>query len=211
MTIGMWEMLFSHTLEDTVVTLQGGTMKKHTLAFVMAAALCLGLAACGGAAPEEQAPEPEQQVEQQAEPEEQAEPEQAEVALDSNALLDIVEDACPIPFSNASDIKVTIGAEGTSTVAFGSPYGDFSYTLDSYTGEILDRTEPEVTEEQASEDPVENAINACFNSLDGYNGGAEDIKVSLTEGGQTVNVSFVWNGQAYDMTYDTATGEVTQN
>lgn len=166
--------------------------------------LSLSLLACGGApAPEElAAPEPE------------AAEEAVEVTeLDSDAILDAVEGVCPISLAEATDIKVSAVNDGKRTVTFGSAYGDFSYTVDAYTGEILEKTEPEMTEEQKSDDPVENAISACFDSLDGFSGGAENIKVkvSVEDGVQIVNVIFDWDGQHWDMSYNTATGEVTQN
>lgn len=171
---------------------------------LLATVLSLGLIACGGTAstPEPEAPEPETAVEA-AEPTE----------LDSDAILDIVAEACPISLAEATDIKVSAVSDGACTVTFGSAYGDFSYMVDVLTGEILDKTEPEMTDEQKSDDPIENGINACFNSIDGYSGGAENIKVSMSvvDGIQIVNVTFDWDGQHWDMSYNTATGEVTQN
>jgi hypothetical protein len=174
---------------------------------LFAAVLSFGLLACGGAAsaPEPEASEPEAPVEAS---------EQTE--LDSDAILDIVAEACPISLAEATDIKVSAVSDDARTVTFGSAYGDFSYTVDVFTGEIIDKVEPEMTEEQKSEDPIENAINACFNylnDLEGYSGGAENIKVSMSveDGTQIVNVTFDWDGQHWDLSYNTASGEVTQN
>lgn len=171
---------------------------------LFAAVLSFGLLACGGAAsaPEPEASEPEAPVEASELTE-----------LDSDAILDIVAEACPISLAEATDIKVSAVSDDARTVTFGSAYGDFSYTVDVFTGEIIDKVEPEMTEEQKSEDPIENAINACFDSLDGFSGGAENIKVkvSVEDGVQIVNVNFDWDGQHWDMSYNTATGEVTQN
>ncbi len=179
-------------------------MRSKIPAVLFAAVLSLGLLACGGAVStsEPEAPEPEEAVEA-AEPAE----------LDADAILDIVAEVCPVSLGVATDIKVSAEHDGLRTVTFGSEYGDFSYTVDIHTGEIVDKTEPEMTEGQKSEDPIENAINACFNSIEGYSGGAENIKVSMSvsDGVQIVNVTFDWDGQHWDMSYNTATGEVTQN
>ena len=179
-------------------------MSKRAHLVMLSLALCLGIVACGGGAPAEEQVAPEQA------PEEQAASEQAEVVqeLDSDAILGIVEEACPIELSRATDIHVGANTNGTREVTFGSEYGDFSYTVDVQTGEILARTEPEMTEEQIADDPVDRAFSACFSSLENYDGGASDIKVKVN--GTQIEVSFTWNGQSYDMVYDDTTGEVTQ-
>lgn len=179
-------------------------MSKRPLALLAATMLCLGLVACGGEPAEEPAA-PAEQAEAAAEPEQA---EEAAQELDSDAILNIVEEACPIELSRATDIHVGAVADGAREVTFGSEYGDFSYTVDVLTGEILARTEPEMTEEQISDDPVERAFDACFGSIDGYNGGAQNIKVKVS--GDQIEVTFDYEGQSYDMIYDDSTGEVTQ-
>ena len=80
-------------------------MKKLTIGVVMASlALSFSLVACGGsqeAAPQADAPE-EAAVEEQAEPE--AAPE--EKVLDSQAIMDIVLEACPLDLAQIDNIKV---------------------------------------------------------------------------------------------------------
>ena len=194
----------------------------------IALSTALGLAACGGGSPQQDATPPEgdaQQQEQPAEaPEASEEPEPADdaeepaepepVELDSDAILDAVISECPISLAMATDIKVSAVHDGVRTVTFGSTYGDFSYTVDAYTGEILEKVEPEISEpaeSSSSGDPIEQAINACLNAA-GCTGGAENIKVSVgsEDGVQMIEVTFDWNGQSYDMLYNSETGEITQ-
>ena len=183
-------------------------MRKQLAVLLVIPALCLGIVACGAAEPAEEPAAPAEQ-EQAAEPE-QAE-EQAEEAvqeLDSDAILNIVEEACPIELSRATDIHVGAVQDGTREVTFGSEYGDFSYTVDVYTGEVLSSTEPEMTEEQIADDPVDRAFSACFGAIEGYDGGATNITVKVN--GSQIKMTFDYDGQSYDMIYDDSTGEVTQ-
>ena len=132
-------------------------------------------------------------------------------AIAPDEAIDRAFDECPIDIMLAEDIKVSQKSGGNWSVSFGSKYGDFSYLVDGSTGEILEKEEPEIDEKPS--DPASDAIDACFNALEGYNGGAENIKLSTktVNGELTVNVTFDWKGKAYDMTYNTVTGEVTSN
>ena len=184
-------------------------MKKQTIGVVMASlALSFSLVACGGsqeAAAKADAPE-ETAVEEQAEPE--AAPE--ETVLDSDAIMGIVLDACPLDLAQIDNIKVSAVKDGLCTVTFDSEAGPFSYTLDAVTGEIVDKVEPEVTAEVQAHDPTEEAINACMDSIEGYSGGAENIHVKFVtvDGVDQIEVELDWNGEHYDMFYDPAAGQV---
>ena len=51
---------------------------------------------------------------------------------------------CPIKVSEMKDLNIASGADGSWIVTFGSDYGDFLYRVDGLTGEILERSEPEI-------------------------------------------------------------------
>ena len=131
-------------------------------------------------------------------------------AIDSGEAIDRAFDECPIDIMLAEGIKVS-QTGGNWKISFGSKYGDFSYLVDGSTGEILEKNEPEIDEKPS--DPASDAISACFDALDGYDGRAENIKLSMKtiDGEQNVAVTFDWNGKAYDMLYNTVTGEVIDN
>ena len=65
----------------------------------------------------------------------------------------------------------------------------------------------------SEEDIYEKAINACLESVEGYNGGAENIQVKAkisADGTQEIEVLFDYDGKSYDFDYDPKTGEVTE-
>ena len=181
-------------------------MSKRILAFLLVPVLCLGIAACGGEPAAPQEAEPEQQAAEQPVEEPAAQP------LEDDAILDVVEEACPIRLSAATGIKLSGEQDGVRTVTFGSEYGDFSYTIDAFTGQIVDKVEPQIEAGETDGDPVVAAISACFATLDGFDGTAENVVATVSgEGGeQYVEVTFDWRGESYDMVYDIATGEITQ-
>ena len=121
-------------------------------------------------------------------------------AIGPEEAIDAAFDECPIDIMLAEGIKVS-QTGGNWKISFGSKYGDFSYVVDGSTGEILEKNEPEINEKPA--DPASDALDACFDALDGYNGGAENIKLSMKtiDGDLNVAVTFDWNGKAYDMLY----------
>lgn len=178
---------------------------------VCALALSLGLAACDGASTQE----PAAGGTQTGTADEQSGGNQAagqSGELDPDAILDIVDEACPINLMIATNVKVGLIQDGRCTVTFDSEYGPFSYTVDVTTGEIVEKVEPEVPEQAASDDPIERAVQAVFETVEGYNGGAQNtaVKVRTEDGVQMVEVEFDWGGQHYDMVYNMETGEVSQ-
>lgn len=66
--------------------------------------------------------------------------------LDSSAALAAAEAACPLTFDEITDRTVGKEGAGVFVITLGSPYGEFIYKIDQKTGEVLERTEPEITE-----------------------------------------------------------------
>ena len=137
------------------------------------------------------------------------------VELTGDQIIDAALAASPIDENSAFDIAVSAVHDGVAVVTFGSPYGDFSYTIDAYTGEVVDKTEPTEALEQAAQnplnkDPITLATTACLNAYK-TNGHETDVKVeSRTDDGvQKVRVQFDLEGKHYDLDYDVATGAIT--
>ena len=75
--------------------------------------------------------------------------------LTPEGILKAVFDNCPIDITTAKDIKPKPGNNDTWIVTFGSDFGEFVYVVDGYTGEILERTEPDMEAARAQEGFVE--------------------------------------------------------
>lgn len=136
--------------------------------------------------------------------------------LTSAQISDAAFAAAPIDESAAFDIKIGVVKDGKAVVTFGSTYGDFSYTIDAYTGEVLEKTEPTEALEEAKKnpldsDPIDLAMNACLNAYK-TNGKETNVNVkSRTDDGvQKVRVQFDCEGKHYDLDYDVATGKITE-
>lgn len=162
-------------------------------------ALVLGLSACGGTNGSSASTNQD-----------------AKTELSSTELTNAAFAASPIDESQAFDIKVGVVKDGKCTITFGSTYGDFSYTIDAYTGEVLEKSEPtEALEEDAKKplstgDPIDLATSACLDAYD-TNGKETNVKVKARtdDGVKKVRVQFDLEGEHYDLDYDVETGKIT--
>ena len=80
-------------------------------------------------------------------------------AIDNDAMFDIVRETCAISSSFWEDAKISKVEDGKRTYSFNSLYGPFSYVLDAYTGEVLEKNEPDLEAVRAQEgfvDPLES-------------------------------------------------------
>ena len=99
-------------------------------------------------------------------------------------LLELVFQQSPIDFSQSKAIRTSLQSDDSVAVRFGSAYGDFLYVIDYFTGEILDREEPDVDaaladpdfqERLSSDDILTSVFNKC--PLDIAN--AKNIKLAF--------------------------------
>ncbi|MBR0405331.1 MAG: PepSY domain-containing protein [Eggerthellaceae bacterium] len=67
--------------------------------------------------------------------------------LDSREIMHAAFDASPVSSRQARNILVKLEHDGVRDVTFDTDLGEFRYTVDVYTGEVVDRDEPEFTEE----------------------------------------------------------------
>lgn len=169
--------------------------KTTMLALTLALTLAPTLAACGGSADTEAS---------------------TATMLTQDQIMDAAFEACPLSIDDAFDILVSTIKDGVATVTFSSKYGDFSYTIDAYTGEVVDKVEPAEALEALAQNPLNKdavglATSAC---LDAYakNGAAENIesKARTDNGVQKVRVQFDYEGKHYDLDYDVATGKISE-
>lgn len=201
-------------------------MRRIIVAAVAAGSLALSLGACGSnsgtqesveqAAATQNATAVANETAQQGEPAANATEAAvnatagAESVLDSDAVLDIVFGVCPLSSSQVEHINVA-NKNGAYKVTFESEYGDFSYTVDESTGEITKRIEPEIPAGGAEVDPAEAAINACLEEVGCRGDEAQGIKVKFKGSQNKVAVvEFDYNGEHYEMEYDTESGTVTR-
>lgn len=119
-------------------------MNRKLAIIAMAGSLVLGLVACTSQAPVQD----DTAVEQQTAAKDESSDSTDDEFLDSSSIFHAVFDVCPISSREAEGTLVgMIKDDGTRTVTFGSPYGDFEYVVDARTGEILKKSEPEITDE----------------------------------------------------------------
>lgn len=136
--------------------------------------------------------------------------------MTGDQIIDAAFAVAPIDEKSAFDVAVSAVHDGVAVVTFGSPYGDFSYTIDAYTGEVVEKVEPTEALAQAGLNPLDNdpislATTACLNAYK-TNGKETNVKVkSRTDDGvQKVRVEFDLEGTHYDLDYDVATGKITE-
>ena len=72
--------------------------------------------------------------------------------LTSDEVHTIVSEACPLEHMSDGKISVNHAPDGNWHFTIDSAYGQFYYVVDGYTGEILDRVEPDMDAVRAQED-----------------------------------------------------------
>lgn len=127
--------------------------------------------------------------------------------ITSKEAKDAVFAVSPIPAKLASHMSIKL-MNNTWVVDFDSDYGHFRYVVDAKTAEILDKEESEVPEE--IEDPMDLARDACLATLDGYDGSAKNMTLTLKgQKNKVVYVEFDWKGEHYSMEYDVSSKTIT--
>jgi hypothetical protein len=83
--------------------------------------------------------------------EQQEIPEDQPRILTPEETMDIAFAECPVDRILASQRRVHMSLDGTGTVTFHTDFGDYYYRIDTCTGEILDREEPDLEEARQAE------------------------------------------------------------
>ena len=177
-------------------------MKKNYILFIMAALmvcmLCI-FCGCGGSGSSGEATDETTAAETTA----------AAEKLSTDQLTDIA--LKDVGFGAAAVSDLAMKEEGDNAIiTFKAEGKDCSYTIDLYTGEIVDKTVPEgLGEGNESDDPGFDAIlQKAFDEIEGFDGNMENIK-ETAEDGVTV-VSFDWHGDHYEYKYDQAKKEIIE-
>ena len=134
--------------------------------------------------------------------------------LDTEGILNSVFDNCPIDITLARKIKPSPGKNDTWTVTFESDYGDFMYVVDAFTGEILERSEPDMEAVKAEEgftEPlaVTDIMNNVFAVAPIRVDQMQDIRPSMRADG-TWAVTFDSDYGSFLYVVDGTTGEILE-
>lgn len=169
--------------------------RKSILILAVICAFTLGLfCGCGGSEPAE-------------EPAETSAAAQTELSTDQ--LIDVITKDLDASLTQLDDLhQGLVGEDGSIEITFKMGGEDCSYTLNAYTGEILDKNVPEAAMKAKEEagDTTQAAMDAAFDSIDGFDGSASNI--SMSEEGSTIIVEFDYHGEHVEKTYDTDKGEL---
>ncbi len=173
-------------------------MKRKHIITIIALAVCLlfALCACGGAS--EEATDETTTAEQT-----------ATEKLSTDQLTDIA--LKDVGFAAGAVSDLALKEEGDNAIiTFKAEGQECSYTINLYTGEIVDKSVPEgLGEGNESDDPGFDAIlQRAFDEIEGFDGNMENVKESAEDGVTTV--SFDWNGNHYEYKYDQAKKEIIE-
>ena len=133
-----------------------GATVKHALAIALAMSLSLGISACASVANPQEDVAKDQATNSQGNMDESvapSEPSSSEAGqaddgkLDSRDIMRAAFEESPIPSRLARNILVGLERDGVRPVTFDTDIGEFCYYVDVYTGEVVDRVEPDYTEE----------------------------------------------------------------
>ena len=172
-------------------------MKKKNILIVMAAVMmCMlfALCGCGGS---------------DATDDTAADTTAAAEKLSTDELTDIA--LKDIGFGAAAVSDITLKEDGDNAIiTFKAEGKECSYTINAYTGEIVDKTVPEgIGEGNDSDDPGFDAIlDKAFQDIEGFDGNMTNVKESASDGITTV--TFDWNGNYYEYKYDQAKKQVIE-
>jgi hypothetical protein len=198
-----------------------GATVKLALSFALAVSLSLGLGACASASdPAENATVNEELANSQNETDESvstgepssSETEQADDGkLESRDIMHAAFEESPIPARLAYNTLVGLEQDGVRPVTFDTELGQFCYYVDVYTGEVVDRIEPEYTEEDlANSEIIDSAAakNAVFAVCPIPSKLAYGMKISLKLPTWVVTFDSMYGHFSYVV--DAKTGEVLE-
>ena len=116
----------------------------------------------------------------------------------------------PIDRSLMEKIKVKRRADDVWEVSFTSDYGDFLYAIDSKTGEILERTEPDVEAVKSAGAPVSLTAQQAFDAVFAVTpvGPKDRQNVRVSKSGGNWVVTFTGPNGDYRYTVDSRNGEI---
>ncbi len=172
--------------------------KKHIIMIMAAIAVCMlcVLCGCGGTSDE-------------ASDETTAAETTAEAKMSTDQLTDIA--LKDIGFGAAAVSDLAMKEDGDNAIiTFKAEGKECSYTINAYTGEIVEKSVPEgIGEGNESDDPGFDAVlDRAFEEIEGFDGQMTNVKESAEDGVTTI--SFDWNGNHYEYRYDQEKKEIIE-
>ena len=184
-------------------------MKKRNLLLITALVCALLLTACGGGGATDTKKEEPAEATTEAPAEATTE---AKVELTDDDCFDIVFADAPIDEFVADNKHISRKKDGTIVFTFTTVDGDYSYTLDAYTGEILEKIQPEkITTTKGSggfdDDDVFDALEEIC-PVDYAQG--ENLKIRKSNDNASFEVSFSTDDGDFFYRFDRQTGELLE-
>ena len=189
-------------------------MRRVVTAGLLAAFLVLSLGSCGSQADTQDTGQAEASVageESSSQTTSAGQDTDDDEKLDSKEIMHAAFAVCPISSRLAEHVLVGLEHDGVRTVTFGSEFGDFAYTVDVYTGEVLEKSEPEITEEMLAASTLltsKEARNAVFEVCPISSRDAQNMRISLK--GKVYEVTFNSDYGMFSYTVDAKTGEILE-
>ena len=185
-------------------------MKKLNLLLITTLLCALLLTACGGGGSSESKKE-EAPTEAEATTAVEATTE-AKEALTDDDCFDIVFADAPVDEFVADNKRISRKKDGTILFTFTTVDGDYSYKLDAYTGEILEKTQPEkITTTKGSggfdDDDVFDALGEIC-PVDYAQG--KNLKIKKSNDNASLEVSFNTEDGDFFYRFDRETGELLE-
>lgn len=162
--------------------------RKHLILIMTALAICTLFALCGCGGSSEEATEETTTA-------------AATERMSTDQLTDIALQDIGLSAGNVSDISYKEDGDN-AIIKFKAEGKDCSYTINAFTGEIVDKSVPEgIGEANESSDPAFDAVlDKAYEEIEGFDGQITNLKEKAADGVTTI--TFDWNGNNYEYKYD---------
>lgn len=138
---------------------------------------------------------------------------EAKIELTDDDLFDVVFADAPVNELDAQNIHIKKEKEGTTIFTFSSIDGEYAYTIDSYTGEILDKKQPEKIT-TSRDKTVTFDEDGIFDALAKYcpvdYAKAENLKIKKAKDLSNYEVRFSTPDGEFYYKFDAETGELLE-
>ena len=189
-------------------------IRKGNVLLLPAVLFALILTGCGGGAA---APGPEAEATTaavtvtEAATETEAVPETKKELTDDD-LFEIVFDDAPVDEFVADNKKISRKKNGTIVFTFNTADGEYAYTIDADTGEILEKVQPEkiTTSSDDGSFDDDDVFDALKEQCPVDYATGENLKIKKNQDGSAVEVSFNTGDGEFFYKFDTKTGELLE-
>ena len=132
--------------------------------------------------------------------------------LSDDDLFEIVFDEAPVDEFSADNKKIRRKKNGTILFTFNTADGEYAYTIDANTGEILEKVEPEKTSTSSSDESFteDDVFDALKEQCPVDYAAGENLKIKKNQDGSAIEVSFNTSDGDFFYKFDTKTGELLE-